>query len=289
MQFKNVLVLYKRSAYKIYFLDHRRSLGTMSNKILKKEKIHFQKAHDEHYFTLKVISRVLLTHGVRFFEAYRGRGIDYNKYDLIVTVGGDGTFLEASRHIKNQYILGVNSSLNFSVGRFCAANVNNFEKIFNQIVKSEFRTQLLHRVRLNITGHKKPIDALNDALICHKNPAFLCRYYIQFRGKVERQRSSGVWISTACGSTGAMHSAGGKILPKTRKELQYIPRELYQGKQSSFQLRGGIIKPTETFTVTSLMREGVIYVDGPHIGVPFGYAATLKASLSPYPIKTITV
>ena len=72
------------------------------------------------------MAKILLTHGIRFTESYRGRGIDYLKYDLIITVGGDGTFLEAAKHAKHQIILGVNSAPDHSVGRFCIANKYNF-------------------------------------------------------------------------------------------------------------------------------------------------------------------
>jgi len=68
----------------------------------------------------------------------------------------------------------------------------------------------------------------------------MSRYYLQVGKLLEEQRSSGVWIATAAGSTGGLRSAGGKVLPKEDKKFQYKPRELYYGKKTCYHLKGGI-------------------------------------------------
>src|SRR3989338_7022356 len=122
MNLNKVLILYKRSAYRIYFMEKNSSLKKNKSNILKKEIGRFKKAHDLHYQTLKVIAKSLLTHGIRFTECSRGKNINYSKFDLVISVGGDGTFLEAARKSKGNVILGVNSAPNYSVGRLCIAN-----------------------------------------------------------------------------------------------------------------------------------------------------------------------
>ncbi len=286
MTFKNVLLLYKRSAYKIYFLDKRGSLNPR-NAIVKKERKRFEASHQDHYATLKSVSRCLLSHGVRYTECYRGRKIDYARYDLIITVGGDGTFLEAARHCSNQVMIGVNSAPNHSVGRFCIANAANFEKILKRILSKKIQIAHFQRLRVKVDKDVEPIDALNDILMCHQNPAMLCRYYLKIKDRVEEQRSSGIWISTPAGSSGAIHSAGGKIISQFDKKLQYLPRELYAGKNEDYRLTGGVLHQGEKILVTSLMRKGVVYLDGAHHKHLFPYGSVLEVKFSPHPIKTI--
>lgn len=287
MYFKNVLLLYKRSAYKIYFLDRKRPIAYPKNVLLRREITRFKEAHNHHYITLRTVSRLLLTYGVRYTECYRGRNIDYTKYDLIITVGGDGTFLEAARKVKNQTIIGVNSAPEYSVGRFCIANAKTFERILKKILKHKFHTQHLQRLRMKLDGHPQKIDALNDILICHRNPAVLCRYYLKIKQVMEHQRSSGVWISTPAGSSGAVGSAGGKIIGLDSQKIQYQPRELYSGNDRKYKLKGGILNSRQSIQIVSLMRDGMVYVDGAHHKFSFSYGSKLRVSLSPSPIKTI--
>ncbi len=184
---KRVLVLYKRSAYKIYFLEKDSSLAKRRNPVVKNEITRFQKAHEQHYQTLEQINKTLLTYGVRFKESYRGHNIDYSQFDFIITVGGDGTFLEASRHLKNQIIIGVNSAPEYSVGRFCIATAKTFEKVLLDIKSNKINPRFLYRLRARIEGEPKPVHFLNDILLCHANPANLSRYYLQVNNKWEEQ------------------------------------------------------------------------------------------------------
>jgi len=115
----------------------------------------------------------------------------------------------------------------------------------------------------------------------------MSRYYLTV-GKIrEEQRSSGVWVATAAGSSGGLHSAGGKILPQEAKEFQYKPRELYRGRHTFYHLKGGVLKPAQKITMTSLMREGVVFVDGSHVCLPFSFGAKIFVQRSPNPLKII--
>ena len=288
-KFKNILLLYKRSAYKIYFLDPQKPLTNSKSDFIKKEFARFKESHDEHYAALREVSRVLYSHGVRFTECYRGKNIDYSPYDLVITVGGDGTFLEAVRRVKNQVIIGVNSAPEYSVGRLCIATSKNFGKILSKILAGDFKIVNLHRIQVQFSKNQKPVNALNDVLICHQNPAMLCRYYAQIGRIKEEQRSSGVWISTAVGSSGAIKSAGGKVLPQFDKRMQYMPRELYQGKLTRYKLRGGVLGSSDSVKVVSLMRRGMVYIDGAHQRVGFEYGDAIQIKLSPNPVKTILI
>jgi NAD+ kinase len=141
------------------------------------------------------------------------------------------------------------------------------------------------RVRLN--GRIYPANILNDILICNKNPAAMSHYYLIIDGCREEQRSSGMWIATSAGSTGAIHSAGGKILPLTSDKFQYMPRELCGKIGKSCHFLGGVIPGTQILNLTSLMNAGMIYIDGAHVKIPFPFGTKISIAKSPYPLRMI--
>jgi len=282
---QNILLLYKKSSYKIYNLECKSSFYLKKTEGTKKQLARFEDAHKEHYDALKVLEEMLHKHGLKYDKAYRGKNIDFQKYDFVITVGGDGTFLEAARKMHKQVLIGVNSSPTYSVGNYCIANVNNFEDIIKKIIQKSLKLQLMYRLKLEISDQLDPLYVLNDALICHKSPAAMSRYRLKIGRHQEEHRSSGIWISTASGSSGAIRSSGGQLMDRAEKKMQYKPRELYYGHKEYF-LEGGILSSRQEMLITSLMREGKIFVDGTHLSFPFPFGAELKISMSSKSLKT---
>ncbi len=287
MKIKKVLVLYKRSAYKIYFLDQKSTFLKKKRQLFEEKIKHFKHLHDEHYQSLNQVAKVLSNHKIPFLKNLRGQKVSYRGFDFIITVGGDGTFLEASQNVKDQIILGVNSSPGYSVGKYCAMAGPNFEKTLKAILEDKFKIIFLPRLSVKVDNGSQILNALNDILVCHADPAAMSRYVIEIGKHKEEQRSSGVWIATPSGSTGAIKSAGGKVLKSDDRRFQYRPRELYEWKRKKYCLRGGLLKPSQSIAITSLMRGGMACIDGTHIRLPFPYGSQLKVTMSSHPLKTI--
>lgn len=287
MNMTKILIVSKQSAYTLYFLNNDVTGGRQLTRIIKEDQQRFETAHQLHYSTLEHIKDVLTRYRIPFEVTRRGRQTNYEKFDFIITVGGDGTFLEAARYVTDQVLLGVNSAPTYSVGRFCAADQSNFEVLLKRILGGKARERRFQRLQVDVDGNLYPIKALNDLLICHRNPAFLCRYYLKIGKATEEQRGSGVWVSTPAGSTGAIRSAGGKTLPVFSRKFQYHPRELYHHTKGAYRLTGGILEGRQTIEFVSLMRNGMIYLDGAHHHIPLGYGAVARIKLSPRPIRSV--
>jgi NAD+ kinase len=283
----NILLLYKNSTYAGYFLSDRRRLAQLEGLLDTEQIERFRRTHENHFWSLSYVETVLKKRKLKFTKACRGSSLDYSRYDLIITVGGDGTFLEAARHVKDVIVWGVNSDPVWSVGRFCSGNPQNFEALLDKILAGKAMVQKINRLSLSFSDDTQSMNVLNDILICHHNPAAMSRYYLTVGRIKEEQRSSGVWVSTAAGSSGGLRSAGGKVLSQEDKKFQYKPRELYYGKNTQYHLKGGILNPTQKITLTSLMLEGVIFVDGSHVCLPFSFGTKIFVKRSANPLKII--
>lgn len=277
---QHILVLYKVSTYEYYrCVPHACSPDPVALK-------RFEKTHAAHYRSLQDVERVLQKHGLRYEKMVRGKIDDYSDFDMVITVGGDGTFLEAARYVQDQVVLGVNSDTEWSIGRLCSFTADTLEEAMDEIVSGKRTFHVLNRLVLNVNDAPHGIHFLNDILIAHSNPASLSRYILQIGDACEEQRGSGIWIATATGSTSAIHSAGGTVLPSDSRQIQYMPRELYQGWNNGvYNLRGGILSPETRIFLTSLMAEGMIFIDGSHQRLAFGVSEKIMISQSEKPLR----
>jgi NAD+ kinase len=208
-------------------------------------------------------------------------------YNLVVTVGGDGTILDASHGIKNIPILGVNSDPLRSVARFSGCDLESFPRVLESFLTGSLKPVSVPRLEFSLNGRKHPWPVLNDLLVTTQSPAGTSRYTLRVGNRVEEQMSSGIWISTPAGSTAANLSAGGKILPATRKGFQYVVREAYLPKFGRRHLIKGILGPKDKLEMVSYMRDGQIFLDGANNIIPFVLGDHLKAKLSPHPLLVL--
>ena len=286
MRISRVIVVNKKTFYEHCFLDSAHPGRAKQMLFSRDDLARFKQMHLAHQATLGEVKRVLKKYQVRYRVSYRKTNIPYARYDLVITVGGDGTFLQAARQLRRQPILGVNSDPKRSIGKFCVASAKNFEEIFGAILSGKARPKRLARFLLATQKQARRALVLNDILICDANPAAMCRYVLTIGRRAEDQRSSGIWISTASGSTGAIRSSGGQVLKDTSARIQYRPRELYLQKLHPCRLHGGIISLNKPVKVRSMMRKGMIYIDGAHFKVPFSYGDEAVIRRAAMPIHT---
>lgn len=281
MQFKNVLVLHKKSIYQIQAEEYKdeRFLQLLKDghESVRKVKI----AHEEHSSCLETVKRELEKREIKFTSLARIElHTPVSEIDLMISVGGDGTFLDASHSVEDIPILGVNSSRSSSFGHFCLGSEDNFASLLDQIGSDELKPQKILRLELELNGKVLKERPLNEILIAHSHPAATSRYLLDIDGVKEEQRSSGIWIGTPAGSTGSLRSAGGAVQPITASQFQYVVREPCLRPGEADKLLSGFVRRDQTIEVVSQMRTGFIYVDGQHIDYPLalGDKVVVRAS-----------
>ena len=241
----------------------------------------YVQAHDENEITTDAVHKALESANVYFETHARPQIPATENFDLVITVGGDGTFLDASHSVDQVPILGVNSSLASSVGHFCCAHVHNIDDILQKIFSGTLKPQLRYRLEVTINGVLHPVFPLNEVLFTHQIPAGTTRYRITVGGQTEAHKSCGVWIATASGSTGAIMSAGGTQLPREGQSLQYLVREPYtRGADEPKLLHGYSDEAIEIFSTSS---HGAIFIDGPgeRMDLEFGSKIVFRPGTRP--------
>lgn len=235
----------------------------------------WREVHESHTRTVEVVNSALARESVSCTvvrDPYRA--FDVQGHDMVIVVGGDGTFLAASHSVgSNVPMLGVNSDPKTSRGFFCGARAENFIGVLN--TKQEVRVQ---RMMVSVNGTVRSKRVLNEVLLCHPHPAATSRFYVQFKdSEWEKMVSSGAWVGPPAGSTGAIRSAGGAVLPLTSSSLQFVSRETISGDTRQFVTSEPILLRVKN-------DEAMAYMDGPYKYAALTLADEVELRVSDEPL-----
>jgi NAD+ kinase len=238
--------------------------------------------------TLELVKRILKKHEINYKDVHRGklnRKLFQNK-DLIITVGGDGTFLRASHFIFDKTpVLGVNSDPRYKEGFFMVSTKNDFEEKLQKILDNDCKIKKINRLEAYISNKKVSELALNEFYIASEKPYHTTIYFLNVRGKKERQKSSGVLISTAAGSHAWIKSAGGKILPLGSNKFEYLVREPYYGRTcAKCDLFNGILNKDEKIEIVFEVGNGILIADSLSKEHKFGTGKKVTIKMSKKPL-----
>jgi len=234
--------------------------------------------HASHRATLSRVIETLAKRDWRVQLVPRDEYEGPDGHDLVMCVGGDGTVLHASHKTLDVPLLGINSDPSRSVGYFSGTNADGVDAALALFENDELERFMLHRLRLTLDGEELAPPVLNDVLVANDNPAATSRYILMTGARHETQKSSGLWISTAAGSTAGIRSAGGAVLPLEGPWLQYLVREPVVSPLASYEMLRGVRALDEGLVVVSQMDNGYAYIDGPHVKVPLPLGARLEIS-----------
>lgn len=276
-----VLVIYKKSAYQLLVRERKnaRAHALLERKDRSVERL--LASHEDHVSTIQEARALLESLAVDATFRYRADADTADSFDLIVTLGGDGTLLWASHLVAKQPMLAINTAPRDSVGYFCAGTKDNFEEVLVRALEGTLPATELTRAQIAIDGEVVSKRVLNDVLFCHECPAATSRYLIRHGDTEEDQKSSGLWIGPAAGSTAAQRSAGGRVLPPSSTQIQYVVREPYMPNGMRYTLTNGLVEPGEQLVITSKVHGGRLYVDGPHMRRRVALGSELTVQRSP--------
>lgn len=201
----------------------------------------------------------------------------FQKEDLIFTLGQDGLVANTAKYVEDQPIIAVNPEPTRFDGILLPFAPEDIQKAAIGVMeeKALIREVTLAEVTLN---DSQRLLAFNDLFIGARSHVSAL-YRIACGKTSETQSSSGVLVATGAGSTGWISSVfnmtagvarfcGGKSGPPIRlrwedRILLYVVREPFLSRHSQASMVAGMLQEGQALTLESLMPSGgVIFSDG---------------------------
>jgi NAD+ kinase len=180
---------------------------------------------------------------------------------LIVSLGGDGTFLRAARiaHSVGAPVLGVNLG---RVGFLLRVSASSVLEEVRRALRGELGAE--RRVALRVTSPDQPIDAfcLNEVVLEREQPGRMVRVRAYIDGdEFLTYSADGVLVATATGSTGYNFSAGGPVVSTELDVLVLTPIAPHFTIDRSI-----VVGAHQPIRLQVIDRSAVIVADGEPVG-----------------------
>ncbi len=298
MRVKNVLIISRKSLYQIYIKEHRERAIQKALSQGDSAATAIEASHQHHYQALEQLKQTLRAAQIKFTVHWRSKNsLNSNRaYDLLISLGGDGTLLDTSHQILDETpVISINSDPERSIGALCAGTAKDFPILLEQILQDDMKPRKLTRMQIKVDDQEVLGPTLNDVLFAHVCPAGLTRFDMAIRlgntfmpvptESIYHARCSGLWVATSTGSTAGIHSAGGKVMPFLSKRLQFLLREPYVPPRGRLQHpRKGFLNEGQSLYLVSRMRRSAIWADGVSNSRRLQYGQTIQLSAHPVPL-----
>ncbi len=202
--------------------------------------------------------------GVQATEMHRDMPADPHGADLVLTLGGDGTFLAGARLAAPQAIpiLGVNLG---RLGFLTELEADELEDGLKRFLHGDYRVEERMMLQVTLSSGDKVRDrliGLNEVVVDHTGEARLLRLEIDVDGQaVGVIDADGAIIATATGSTAYALASGGPILEPTLRDLILVPMNPF-----ALTVRPIVFAPGQDVTLRVVRGPAEMYVDGAHEG-----------------------
>ena len=207
---------------------------------------------------------------VRGIEHWAAQAADFDSLsdqlpstDVLVVLGGDGTFLRAARAViqVDVPLLGINLG---KVGFLSKAEAGDLESVLSRLVAGEFTVD--ERMALGgriLPGGREtseaPHYALNDIVIARGALARVCRLDVAIGpSHLATFIADGLVVSSPTGSTGYSFSAGGPVVDPLSRNLIVTPIAGYLSA-----IRSVVVSPKQTVRCRVVDAvEALVSIDG---------------------------
>lgn len=177
----------------------------------------------------------------------------YYDYDIVMSLGGDGTLLSLAQKIDHTPILGVNLG---HIGFLTALEITNLV-LLREILSGDYI--ISERMRIKAGFKNKTLSSLNDIVISTTKIARASNFEIFVNSeKATDYKADGIIISTSTGSTAYSLSAGGPVLGDNVDAIVITPICAHQMLTKSIVVSGDSEISVKSDESTSLL----ITVDG---------------------------
>ncbi|MFM2098456.1 MAG: putative ATP-nad kinase [Chloroflexota bacterium] len=205
--------------------------------------------------------------------------------DLLISMGGDGTFLRAAAAVAGSAVplLGINLG---KVGFLARAEAFQLDQTLSALVAGTWKPQprmALRAVIERLGGGREELIALNDVVIARGRLPRVLRLDVAIgESHLATYIADGVVLSSPTGSTGYSFSAGGPVLDPSSRNIIVTPIAAYLAT-----LRSVVVAPSQGVTCTLVQGDdAVVSVDG-WVDQVIGVGDRVTVTESPEPVQFI--
>jgi NAD+ kinase len=207
--------------------------------------------------------------------------------DILVVLGGDGTFLRAARAVIqiDVPLLGINLG---KVGFLSKAEANELEAVLGRLVADEYSIDERMALEARILPAGRPSGdaahhALNDIVIARGALARVCRLDVAIGpSHLATFIADGLVVSSPTGSTGYSFSAGGPVVDPLSRNLIVTPIAGYLSA-----IRSVVVSPRQIVRCRVVdANEALVSVDGRE-DIPIAVGDVVEVRALDRPIRLV--
>jgi NAD+ kinase len=207
--------------------------------------------------------------------------------DILVVLGGDGTFLRAARAVirVDVPLLGINLG---KVGFLSKAEASELETVLTRLVAGEYSVEARMTLEARILpagrqGDGAVHNALNDIVIARGALARVCHLNVEIGpSHLATFIADGLVVSSPTGSTGYSFSAGGPVVDPLSRNLIVTPIAGYLSA-----IRSVVVSPLQTVRCRVVAaNEALVSIDGRE-DVPIAVGDVVEVRALERPIRLV--
>jgi NAD+ kinase len=222
---------------------------------------------------------------VEAVEMHRDAAADLKGADLILTLGGDGTFLAGARLAapKGIPVLGVNLG---RLGFLTELEHDQLEEGFRRYLAKDFRIEERNMLQVTVLRDGRTVAhaiGLNEVVVDHSGEARIVRLEIDVGGqRVGVIDADGAIVATASGSTAYALASGGPILEPTLRDLVLVPMSPF-----ALTVRPIVFAPGQDITLEVVRGPAEMRVDGGRRGRTVAAGDAVRCGSYERPLKVV--
>jgi len=239
---------------------------------------------------MKRAEQVFAQHGVECWHAGRDHpeaaiASRLTKTDLLMTLGGDGTFLAGARLAGPRGIplLGVNLG---RLGFLTELEEDQLETGVTGFIEGKHRIEERTILQVELLRGSRRVArsmGLNEVVVNRAEDARMLRVQIEVGGQgVGVIDADGVIVATATGSTAYALATGGPILEPTLRDLLLVPMNPF-----ALTVRPIVFSPQQDIVLSIVRGPAEMRVDGGRRGRAVATGDTLRCGPHPRRLKVI--
>jgi NAD+ kinase len=222
---------------------------------------------------------------VEAVEMHRDAPADLKGADLVLTLGGDGTFLAGARLAapKGIPVLGVNLG---RLGFLTELEHDQLEEGFRRYLDKDYRIEERNMLQVTLSRAGRAVAhsiGLNEVVVDHSGEARIVRLEIDVGGqRVGVIDADGAIVATASGSTAYALASGGPILEPTLRDLVLVPMSPF-----ALTVRPIVFAPGQDITLEVVRGPAEMRVDGGRRGRTVAAGDIVRCGSYEHPLKVV--